>query len=353
MPTSQSTPLNADQNTPLGLVGRDSGGRKHNTNSRIVDLATKRYRENGMGIDYSDLLQAGLAQHKRSAQYKLKYYFHNGTLFTLGDHRPQQYYPTDIKSEIRQKKLSSSTPIDHTGVSLSSVSSYPSSKSPLSNCLDSIIIQSLEGYVLPLLRTVPPDIHNMHFKTKIIPGCYLEHDIQKLPDVRRNKGKQLFEIIGNAGVTYTFYPSGTVNVEVKCSNNPFKLERGTDHGRIMAFFGQLRDRLIAFLNDPHERIVPDIMGWYLTECDISRDIKVSDWLHFTGTKIQVKHLDHFFRIYIKSMGRDTVCRVEVEKRLNSPAIEAINEIYNPNERVEKQLAVHNKLLHQILDELSR
>lgn len=108
----------------------------------------------------------------------------------------------------------------------------------------------------------------------------------------------------------------------------FKLETEIDHCHILIFFGQLRDRLISFLNDPHERLVPDIMEWYLTECDISRDIKVSDWLHFTGIKIQVKHLDHFFRIYIKSMGRDTFCRVEEEKRLNSPAIEAINEIYN-------------------------
>jgi hypothetical protein len=350
--TYQSTPLNTDQNTPLGLVGRDSGGRKHNTNSRIVNLATKRYRENGMGIDYSDLIQAGLARHKRSAQYLLKYYLHNGTLFTLGDHRPQQYYPTNLESEIRQKKLSSSTPIDPTGVMHHPCPLF-SSKSPLSSCLEPLIIQTLEGYVLPLLRTVPPDIHNIHFKTKIIPECYVEQHIQKLPDVRRNKGKQLFEIIGNAGVTYTFYPSGTVNIEVKCSNSPFKLRTDSDHGHILVFFGQLRDRLIAFLKDPHERIVPDILEWYLTECDINRDIHVSDGLHYTGIKIQVKHLDHLFRIYIKSMGRDTVCRVEEEKRLNRPAIEAINDIFNPNERVEKQLAAHDTILHQILDKLAQ
>jgi hypothetical protein len=95
------------------------------------------------------------------------------------------------------------------------------------------------------------------------------------------------------------------------------------------------------------------MDWYLTECDINRDIKVSDWLHFTGIKIQVKHLDHLFRIYIKSMGKNTVCRVEEEKRPNTPAIEAINEIFNPCERIERQLAVQNKLLDQILHKLSQ
>lgn len=94
-----------------------------------------------------------------------------------------------------------------------------------------------------------------------------------------------------------------------------------------------------------------MMEWYLTECDINRDIKVSDCLHYTGIKIQVKHLDHLFRIYIKSMGRDTVCRVEEERRYNRPAIEAINDIFNPYERVEKELAAQRKILHQIRDKL--
>jgi len=213
------------------------------------------------------------------------------------------------------------------------------------------VIESLEGYVLPLLKAAPSYIHNLHFKTKIAPECYAEHDIQKLTDLSWNKGKQLLEIIGDAGVVYTFYPSGTVNIEVKCSNNPFKLETDIDRSCILVFFGQLRDRLIAFLNDPHERIVPDIMKWYITECDINRDIKVRDSLHYTGIKVQVKHLDHLFRIYVKSMGKDTVCRVEEGKHPDKTAIEAINDIFNPYERIEKELAGQGKILHQIRDKL--
>jgi len=124
-----------------------------------------------------------------------------------------------------------------------------------------------------------------------------------------------------------------------------------DRSRILVFFGQLRDRLIAFLNDPHERIVPDTMEWFLTECDINKDIKVSDCLHYTGIKIQVKHFDHLFRIYIKSMGRDTVCRVEEERHPNRPAIEAICDIFNPYERIEKDLAEQGKVLRQIREKL--
>jgi hypothetical protein len=81
--------------------------------------------------------------------------------------------------------------------------------------------------------------------------------------------------------------------------------------------------------DSHERLVPEIMHWELTECDINKDTKVSHWFHYTGSKIQVKHLDHLFCVYIKSMGEDTVCRVEERKLPKKNAIAAINDIFNP------------------------
>src|SRR5437870_2304405 len=90
------------------------------------------------------------------------------------------------------------TPIDPTGVT--QYFPHLSSRSPLSNYLGNAVIESLEGYVLPLLRTTPQYIHNLHFKTKITTECYIECDIQKLQDVGGNKGKRLFAIIGNAGV---------------------------------------------------------------------------------------------------------------------------------------------------------
>ena len=37
--------------------------------------------------------------------------------------------------------------------------------------------------------------------------------------------------------------------------------------------------------------MPDIMDWQLTECDINKDIKVSDFLHVTGIKIHAEILD--------------------------------------------------------------
>jgi hypothetical protein len=350
--SERNTPLGNKKNTPLTLSAQTfcSSHRRYTNSDSIIDIAVGKFKKNQRGITFKDLMKQGLAVHKRQAQETLKYYRRKGTLFTLKLRRPQEYFASAIKSEVMES-ISKITPIDPTGVT--NYLPHLCSRPPLSNCLDDVVIESLEGYVLPLLKDAPSYIHNMHFKTKIAPECYTEYDIQDLPDVPRNKGKKLFEIIGNARITYTFYPSGTVNIEVKCSNNPFKLETELDRSRILVFFGQVRDRLIIFLNDPHERIIPDIMEWFLTECDISRDIKVNDWLHYTGIKIQVKHLDHLFRIYVKSMGRDTVCRIEEEKHSDKIAIEEVNDIFNPHEKVEKHLAEQDKILHQILDKLAQ
>jgi hypothetical protein len=114
------------------------------------------------------------------------------------------------------------------------------------------------------------------------------------------------------------------------------------------FFGQIRAGLISLLNDKHERIVPDILEWELTECDINKDIKVTDLLHFTSIKIQVKHLDHLFRIYIKAMGKDTVRRVEENKQPKKPPLEFINDVFNPTERIERRIAEYQKKVEAVI-----
>ena len=84
--------------------------------------------------------------------------------------------------------------------------------------------------------------------------------------------KRHSENLGTSHVDYVLYPNGTVDIHVRCSNNPYKLETEIDRSRMNAFFGQIRDRLIILLRDEHERIVPDIMDWQITECDISSGI---------------------------------------------------------------------------------
>jgi hypothetical protein len=147
-------------------------------------------------------------------------------------------------------------------------------------------------------------------------------------------GKSIVQYMGTSRVDYVLYPNSTVDTHVTCSNIPFKLETEIDRSRIIAFFGQVRDRLIILLRDERERIVPDIMDWHMTECDINKDIKLSHLLHLSAITVQVKYLDHLFRIYIKSMGKETVCRVEESLHPKKSALETINDIFNPMEKVQ-------------------
>src|SRR5438128_2990774 len=155
--TEKNTPLAITNNLPLALVahygGRVVGKRRYTPVQAINDLAVTKFRPNGKGLTYRDLMEAGLAKHKKQAQDTLKYCLHNGILFTLKDCRPQEYYPTVIKSEVMTKQLSKNTPIDPTGVT-------HSSKHPLSICLEPVTIQTLEGFVLPLLPSAPLFVHN-------------------------------------------------------------------------------------------------------------------------------------------------------------------------------------------------
>jgi hypothetical protein len=195
---------------------------------------------------------------------------------------------------------------------------------------DSIITQTLEGYVLPLLPTVPLHIHNIHLKCETIAGNTMYYQTLQLPSYKQNTGKYQVVDIANIPVSYVFYPNGTIDIYTKNSENPFKLQTEEDRTNLIAFIRKTQDNL------PPQVAVPDIDQWEFTECDINRDVRVSDLVHFAGVKVQVKHMDHLFRVYIKKIENGTFCRVEETKNLKMPVIEAINHILNPYDRLEKQ-----------------
>jgi hypothetical protein len=203
---------------------------------------------------------------------------------------------------------------------------------------DKVITQTLEGYVLPLLPTVPLHIHNIHLKCEVITSSKAYHSELQLPRYKRNIGKYQVLNIDNIPVSYVFYPNGSIDVYTKNSENPFRLQTEEDCTNLTAFFRKIKDNL------PSQIAVPDIDQWEFTECDINRDVRVSDLLHLSSIKVQIMHMDHLFRIYIKRIGNGTFCRVEETKNLKMPVIEAINHILNPYDRVERQLSEIQQLL---------
>jgi hypothetical protein len=339
----KNIPIDSSKNIPLVLLAQCDGGfvggygrrRRYTRAEQIEKLAVEKYKKNGKGIIFNDLLSRGLASNKKQSQITLKYYHNQGILFTISAHKPQQYYPTSIKSEILKSKTAKNIPIGVTEVGYSYKAYNIDSGEPNNRFpgLEPAIIQSLEGYVLPLLPSAPLHIHKIQFRLRISPECYRELD---LPKCKGNNGKQHEEIIGKVRVSYYFYSNGTVMVFTESSNNPFRLEDEVDRSRLLAFFGQVRDRLITVLADRHERLVPDVLEWELTQCDINKDVKVSQGLQYAGIKVQVKHFDHLFRIYIKSVGKDTACRVEQSLNPKKPAIQTLSEILaNRTEEVQR------------------
>jgi len=149
--------------------------------------------------------------------------------------------------------------------------------------------------------------------------------------LKYNKAKQHEEKIGKAVVKYLVYPNGKVMVFVACSNNPFELEDEGYESILYSFLGQVRDRLLYLMTDPHERIVPHITNWVLTGFDINKDITVTDMLQLTVINIQLKDANRVFRIYIKSLGNKAVYRVEESVKMRSYLVDALHRIRNPCE----------------------
>jgi|SRR5918996_533472 hypothetical protein len=339
---SNNLPLANDQNIPQALETQYYGHRSYTNSKLIIEIAIDEYKKhNGKGITYMTLLEKGIAKSKKQAQGILKWHLKQVTLFTISDKRPQEYYPSCLRSEILKCQFQKNIQIDPIGVSrfdTSPSSSSPlgvvRSKNPLSQCIDYMSYYTLEGYILPLLSEAPLLVHNLTFKTKIISGCYSELN---LPAYSRNQGKHYELIIGRTKVDYILYSSGTVVIHTTCSNYPFQIETEEDRVKLIGFFGQIRAGLINLLNDRHERIVSNISDWEVTECDLNKDIKISDLFHMTALKIRIKHLDHLLGLYVKAMGLDTVLRVEETKCPNMRVVDFIIGIFNPMDSVQKEL----------------
>jgi hypothetical protein len=97
----KNRPLYNHKSRPVALVAHIDSQRSYVDADQITELAIKVYRTNNRkGVTYHDLIDAGLVFHKKQAQKTLKYHLAKGILFTLRDTRPQQYYPSSIRSEV-------------------------------------------------------------------------------------------------------------------------------------------------------------------------------------------------------------------------------------------------------------
>jgi hypothetical protein len=341
--TSRNVPIGSGENVPLEEVGHSLGPRKYIKRRNMEHLAIERTSK---GITWEDIRDK-FSCRKDQAQRKLKYLYSKGVLFTAKDlidqgldlpptfrnRNPQRYYARSKKAVIIEeiKKECKNVPVHLTGVTIS--------KSPLLNSLE---LQKAQSFleVLCSLGKHSLFIHKLHLQLLVAPEYY-DTIIEALPEAEKNKGKQHLERMARGNVNFIIYPNGKVMVSVACSNNPFKLETDEDEGNLFSFLGQVRDRLLYVLNDPRERVVPSIMEWHLSECDINKDIEISDMMQLSSIDIQLKYANRVFRQYVKSLHDKAVYRCEESLAFKyTPLVEVLDQIRNPYKSLE---ALENKI----------
>ena len=122
-------------------------------------------------------------------------------------------------------------------------------------------------------------------------------------------------------------------IYISCSNTPFKLEVEEDVSSFFAFLGQVKDRLIYFLNDFSESAIPPIMDWILVQCDLNKDIGINIIEELSIPNLQLRIHDRIFRLYVKSIHGSSCYRLEESKQVNQEIRFAIPEIMNISQTI--------------------
>jgi hypothetical protein len=123
------------------------------------------------------------------------------------------------------------------------------------------------------LRSNPLFVHKLQLQLHVEEDCY--NLINSTP-WKGNQGRVERENVEDTDVKFVFYKNGNITIYIACSNKPFKLETEEDLIILYSFFGQVRDRLEDHVRDPRGRFLPSINSWILKQCDLNRDIAITD-----------------------------------------------------------------------------
>jgi hypothetical protein len=346
--TEKNVLVTTNRNVPLVEVDHTRCVRKYISKKMIEELAIEKYKSNGNGITFEDIERKFLVK-KSKAQRSLKYLHERGVLFTAQDllrqgvnlipnKNPQQYFPSYMKADIIEDfKKKKSVLVDPTGVdhsNSSTISFFSSSRHLLLS--NDIQYQKAQNFLeaIMLIPFRPPYIHKLQLQLFVDKEYFSTIGRE---EVRGNRAKMNSERMARGDITFLLYPSGKVVVTVACSNNPFKIETDQDLAILFSFLGQVRDRLMHFLDDPRELTVPQLLNWILSQCDFNKDIEITDKAQITLPDIQLKYANEVFRMYVKSLGNKAVYREEHSLKLGLPLIEALDNIRHPYKSLEEKI----------------
>jgi hypothetical protein len=339
LPVAENGPIDVFENRPSEQLDHGNGRRRRILNKELEELAKKKYRTNGKGITFEDVIE-NFHCSQTKAQRKLKNACiehskpgkKSSVLFRLDNERtiPQQFFPSSIKATIIENQRNRL--IDPTGVSYNNKTSHH----PLHNAIENQIVQSflLQLYLLPWQ---PLNMHNIHLWTIINKSHYEEIKLKPCSD--KNKTKIQRELISLREVVYKFNKNGSIEIEIACSKNPFPLETSYDVFNFFVFLGEVKYTLANILHDPRDRIVPSVDNWILKYCDFNKDIELDDKNigQFMDLNIQIKYAGEAFRLYVKNLEDRFVLRGEKVMKVNQPVTTFLNDaILNPYHLIENK-----------------
>jgi hypothetical protein len=319
----------------------------------IENLAIGKYRESGKGIQYSDVMKEFHCSKAR-AQRILKYFCSKTMMTMKGEHtlkqdpilfrprvrtNPQTYFPRCLKADIienlkqQSKKIRPRDQIDnkHTKNLLRPFFVKSEDYQDMGN-EDPLEFAKAENLhdILQSLPFVCRGVHKILLMTSINKEYY--NDLDRIRARAINRAKIHQENIGNRRVTYTFSPNGTVEIAIACSSSPFRIEYDEDINLLFSFLGQVRDRLLYMVSDPHEREVPQVNDWVLKLCDVNKDVEITDKCQIVLPDLQLRYVGKVFRIYVKSLNDRAVARVEESMNMDLPLSRALESIIPHDDR---------------------
>lgn len=294
----------------------------------------ERYKK---GITYSDLTRK-YGFTKAYAQHRLKGLRAAGMLFAPEKYKPRKYYALDRKADVikylnqRKDVLIQSTDTD-------------SDSTNLQRRRAQSLLEALQ-----LSGTLPQYCHNLRLETTINKEYY--DDIEALLQ-RGNKAKKIEHRIDGNNVNIFFYRNGKVQVQIACTNTPFKIETFDDELNLLSFIGYIRGFLCDLLADRRGVIVPKTCEWWVVEYDINIDVPITDTLLQTFPSIQIfpdtyrmqlralplrfSNFMETLRIYTKSLGREGVMRLEELRTPIAQVPTVVHTLFHPNAELEKKV----------------
>jgi hypothetical protein len=305
-------------------------GRQNIRLNVVKNFVEERFDRWKKGTSFENL-EAKFSIGKPRAQRILKRGKEKHIFFAPRRKNPQEYFPESRHFQVIEhlNKLNN-VPKDTTGTShFNSPLSHAIEQQKASNFLESLVSA----------RYISRQIHKIQLEPTMDKKKMLDKEYYHMIFTKewpQNKGKALDESIDGRKVEFVHYKNREIMITISCSEKPFPIETEEHILNLFSFFGQVRDRLEYQISDPKGRIVRPIGSWILKQCEINKDIAITDEAQLTLPDIQLSTADRVFRLYVKNLEGQAYYRIEELLQVNQP-LQILESILNPYAAFEKKL----------------